>query len=93
MSQENPTHKIEFLQNGIAKSYSSTTESKLYYYTVSSYCDQHSTDNNSLFVKIIDDKANSSKCYELKEIDVQDENELVLVDIESDEAHLYTKVY
>ena len=95
VSQENPTHKIEFLQNGIAKSYSSTSESKPYHYTVSTYCDQQptNTDKSSLFVKIIDDEAQSFKWYELKDAEAQDDNVLVLVDMDNNEEHLYTKVY
>ncbi|AXG68704.1 hypothetical protein KORDIASMS9_00920 [Kordia sp. SMS9] len=92
VSKENPVHTIEFLQNGIAKSYSENTESKPYHYTLSTACDKHGV-SNSLFVKIIDDKANSSKCYELKDIKDQDDDVLLLVDMENNEEYFYTKVY
>jgi len=92
VSQKNPSHKIEFLQNGIAKSYSSTTESKPCRYTVSTQYDEHSA-YRSLFVNIIDDEANSSTCYELKDLKEDNDAVLVLVDIDNNEGHLYTKVY
>ncbi|MEM6719782.1 MAG: hypothetical protein AAF611_10725 [Bacteroidota bacterium] len=94
VSQENPDYTIEFLQNGTAKSYSENSESKPYHYTLSTHCDEYNHANKgSLFVKIIDDQANSFKWYELKDAETQDENELVLVDMENNEEHLYTKVY
>ncbi|KAB8155710.1 hypothetical protein EZY14_000440 [Kordia sp. TARA_039_SRF] len=92
VSQENPTNKIEFLQNGIAKSYSETAESKPLYYTITTECNHHES-NASLCVKIIDDEANLFKCYELKDVEAKDDNVLVLVDADTNEEHFYTKVY
>ncbi|MFK7747535.1 MAG: hypothetical protein AB8B65_04040 [Kordia sp.] len=92
VSQENPANKLEFHQNGIGTSYTKNTESKPYHYTVSTQCDEHSQ-YQSLFVKIIDDEANSSKCYEVKDSNDQEEDILVLVDMENNEEHSYTKVY
>jgi hypothetical protein len=92
VSQENPANKLEFQQNGIGTSYSENKESKPYHYTVSMQCDEHS-EYSSLFVKIIDDEANSSKCYEVKDVNDQNDDVLVLVDMENNEEHLYTKVY
>ncbi|MGH1386108.1 hypothetical protein [Kordia sp.] len=92
VSQENPANKLEFHQNGIGTLYSENKESKPYHYTVSTQCDENS-EYSSLFVKIVDDEANSSKCYEVKDADNQDDDILVLVDMENNEEHLYTKVY
>ena len=92
VSQENPAEKLEFLQNGIGKSYSENTEAKPYHYTVSTKCDEHNA-YQSLFVKIIDDKENFSKCYELKDVYNQNDDVLLLVDMDNNEEHLYTKVY
>jgi len=92
VSQENPADKLEFLQNGIGTLYSENRENKPYHYTVSTKCDEHSV-YSSLFVKIIDDEANSSKCYEVKDITDQNDDVLMLVDMENNEEHLYTKVY
>ncbi|PTX60651.1 hypothetical protein C8N46_106297 [Kordia periserrulae] len=92
VSQENPTDKIEFLQNGIAKSYSETAESKPLHYTISAECVHHES-NESLCVKIIDDEANLFKCYELKDAEAKEDNVLLLVDTNNNEEHFYTKVY
>jgi len=92
VSQENPTEKLEFLQNGVGNLYSENTDAKPYHYTVTTTCDEHS-DYCSLFVKIIDDQQNTSKCYEVKDADSQREDVLVLVDMDNNEEHLYTKVY
>lgn len=92
VSKENPAHTIEFLQNGIAKSYSENTETKPYHYSLSTQCDKHGV-SNSLVVKIIDDEANSFKCYELKDQEDQDNDVLFMVDMENNEEYFYTKVY
>ncbi|WP_298509497.1 hypothetical protein [uncultured Kordia sp.] len=92
VSQENPAEKLEFRQNGVGKSYSENEEGKPYHYTVSTKCDEYSA-YSSLFVKIIDDKENFSKCYELKDAPSQNDDILVLVDMENNEEHLYTKIY
>lgn len=91
VSQENPANKLEFLQNGVGRLYSEDAEAKPCHYSVSTQCDEFSA-YRSLFVKIIDDQANSSKCYELQDAATQDDDVLVLIDMDNNEKHLYTKV-
>jgi hypothetical protein len=91
VSQENPANKLEFHQNGIGRLYTADQEAKPCHYLVSTKCDEFSGDS-SLFVKIIDDEDNVTKCYELKEVDTQNNDVLVLIDMESHKEHLYTKV-
>ncbi len=92
VSHKNPANTIEFLQNGIAKSCSENIESRPFHYTLSTQCDKHGV-ANSLVVKIIDEEVNASRCYELKDVESEDDEMLLLVDIENNEEYFYTKVY
>jgi len=91
VSQENPAYKLEFLQNGIGKDYYADKVHKRYHYTVATQCDEHSA-YGSLFMKMTDDQGKFSKCYELKGVNENNDGVLVLVDMENDEEHLYTKI-
>lgn len=91
VSQLNPEYKIEFLQNGIGKDYYANKEDKQYHYTIATQCDEYST-YRSLFVKITDDKRNSSACYELKEVNEGNNGILVLIDMEDQKEYFYTRI-
>lgn len=91
VSQSNPEYKIEFLQNGTGKDYYANKEDKQYHYTIATQCDEYSA-YRSLFVKITDDEGKSSRCYELKGVNEQDDGILVLVDMENNEEYLYTRI-
>ncbi len=89
--QSNPEYTLEFLQNGIGKDYYANKEDKHYHYTIATQCDEYSA-YRSLFVKITDDQEKSSKCYELKGANEQNDGVLVLIDMESNKEYVYTKI-
>lgn len=92
VSESNPIFTLEFSQNGICKDYYANKYHKMYTYTVSQGCDGNDT-KGSLFLKIVDEDGISSKCYEIKDLEEENEDLLILADMEKDEEFVYMKVH
>jgi hypothetical protein len=92
VSESNPIFTLEFSQDGICKDYYANKYHKMYTYTVSQECDGNDV-NGSLFLKIVDEEGVSSKCYEIKEAEEENDEMLILADTEKDEEFVYMKVH
>lgn len=92
VSQTNPDYKLEFSDNGICKYYYVGKEYKKCAYNISTSYDKNSEDR-SLILKLSDENGDTLDYYELKDIDENNEDILVLGDVEKGEEYLYDKVY
>ncbi len=92
VSQTNPDYKLEFSDDGICKYYYVGKEYKKCAYYISTSYDKNSEDR-SLILKLSDENGDMLDYYELKDVDKNNEDVLVLGDVEKGEEYLYDKVY
>ncbi|WP_046754896.1 hypothetical protein [Kordia jejudonensis] len=91
VSQTNPDYKLEFSKNGVCKYYYVGKEYKKCAYHISSAYNK-TNENRSLIIEMSDENGEMLDYYELKDMNENNNDILVLGDIEKGEEYLYDKV-